>query len=61
MALARVLHLPARKPLPAPVEGDDGKAPVEQFAHRLEIFLDELRPALQDADGPFAAPPSGIQ
>jgi len=53
MALARIAHLPLGKSLPAPVEGDDGKAPVEQLAHHLEVLFDEFRPALQDADRPL--------
>ena len=47
----------ARAPtaLPPPVDGRDRKAARAQFAHRLEIFLDEFGAALEQADGALAA------
>ena len=55
MAFPGIFYLPARKPLSPPVERDDGKSPVEEFADHLVVFLDEFRPALDHADGPFGA------
>ena len=45
---ARVLQLPLGAALAAPVERRDRKAAVEQFADRLEIFLDELGAAAEN-------------
>ncbi len=45
---------PARSPLPAPIEHRHGEAPAAKLAHHLEIFLDELAAAGEDAD---RAPP----
>ena len=47
MALARIVDGARRQPLPAPVERDDGEAARQQFAHGLEILLDEFRPPLR--------------
>ncbi len=52
MALVGVGQFARRKSLAAPVHGDDGKAALDEFADRLEIFLDELAPPGEDADGP---------
>ncbi len=46
----------ARQALAAPVEGDDGKAAPAQLGDGLEILLDELGPALEDADRAAVAP-----
>ena len=54
--LRRFCHLSARKALTAPVERDDGKAAGAQLGHDLEIFLDEFRATLQDADGALGGP-----
>jgi hypothetical protein len=59
MAAARLAGLPARAALSAPVEGDDRKAAPAQILDGLEIFLDEFRPPLKDADG-RSVTPSGI-
>ena len=51
MALHAVAQPPLRAALPAPVEGGDREAAAAQIADRLEIFLDVLAAALQQADG----------
>ena len=55
VTLARIGELALGAALPAPIERGDGKAARAQFAHRLEIFLDELGAALEDADRALAA------
>ena len=51
VSLARVGDRALRETLAAPVECDGGEAAASQFAHGLEIFLNELRPPLKQADG----------
>ncbi len=55
MAFARIGQRALGQALPAPVERRDRKAARAQLAHRLEIFLDELGAALEQADRPLAA------
>ena len=55
VTLARIGELALGAALPAPVERRDGKAARAQFAHRLEIFFDELGAALEEADRALAA------
>ena len=50
MAEPAVRDQPVGAALAAPVEGRDGKAARPQVAHHLEIFLDELRAAMEQAD-----------
>ena len=54
MALARVGQHPLRASLAAPIHGRHGKAPAAQIRDDLEVFLDELGAAAEQADG---APP----
>ena len=55
VALARIGQRALGAALPAPVDGGDGKAAGAQFAHRLEIFLDEFGAALEQAHRALAA------
>ena len=55
VAFARIAQRAVRHSLPAPVERGDGEAARAQVAHGLEIFLDELGAALEQADRALAA------
>jgi hypothetical protein len=55
MALAAVAQPPLGQALPAPIQGRHGKSARAQIADQLEILLDELGPALKNADGALAA------
>lgn len=48
-----VLHQPVRSALPAPVHRGHGEAAFQQVLDDLEIFLDEFRSPLKDADRPL--------
>ena len=54
IALARIAQPPRRMPLPAPVDHRHRKTAVAQIAHGLEIFLDLLAAAGEDADRALA-------
>ena len=55
MALARIGQRALGTALTAPVESGDSKAAGAQFTHGLEIFLDELGAALEQAHRALAA------
>ena len=54
ISFARILERALRHPLPAPIDRGDRKAARAQIAHGLEIFLDELGAALEQADRALA-------
>src|SRR5580700_3404714 len=54
IALARIAQPPRRMALPAPVDHGDREAAIAQVPHRLEIFLDLLAAAGEDADRALA-------
>ena len=54
VAFAPIAQRAFRHPLPAPVERGDREAARAQVAHGLEIFLDELGAALEQADRALA-------
>src|SRR5262249_15960012 len=56
IAFARVAQCAVRQSLSAPIERGYCETSCAQIAHGLEIFLDEFRPTLKQADGPFASP-----
>ena len=60
VAFSGVGKHPARAPLAAPVHSSHGKAAPAQVGHHLEILLDELAPALKQADRAFTRPAGGI-
>jgi hypothetical protein len=55
IALARIAQRAIRQALPAPIQRGNREAAGAQIPHGLEIFLDELRPALKQADGALAS------
>src|SRR5882757_7037821 len=55
IAFARVAQPPRRMALSAPVDHRHREAAVAQVPHRLEIFLDRLGAAREDADRALAA------
>src|SRR5258708_10817677 len=52
MAFAWVLEKPIRAPLPAPIQHRDGKASLPQLANDLEILLDHVGAAAEEANRP---------